>query len=131
MIVSGDGASVVSGGGAALLHCIPSIDEIDTSDLLREEIVGIEIVREAIKAPFMQILINAGERDLAVIYAERILSTGGRCGYDAYKLEFVDDMLEAGIIDPAKVVRAALEHAASASGTLLTTEVSIYQSEKL
>jgi chaperonin GroEL len=119
---------VVCGGGAALLHCIGTIDNIDTSNLLSEEIVGIEIVRNALKAPFMQILINAGEIDQAFICSEKIIKTGGRCGFDAYKLEFVDDMINAGIIDPAKVVRTALEHAASASGTLLTTEVSIFES---
>jgi len=116
---------VVSGGGCALLHCIKAIDEIDLSELIEEEILGIKIIRESLKAPFNQILINAGVEEERTEYMRRVMSSDGRAGFDALRLEFIDDMLARGIVDPAKVVRSSLEHAASASGILLTTEVAI------
>jgi chaperonin GroEL len=122
---------VVPGGGAALLHCIPSLDAIDRTGLIEEESAGIEIVRESLKAPFTQILLNAGEsRESIASYIEHVLKTNGLGGFDAFALKLSDDMFEEGIIDPTKVVRTSLEHAASASGTLLTTEVTISESEK-
>jgi chaperonin GroEL len=119
---------VVPGGGAGLIHAVPVLDEIDTDSLIEEEVVGIDIVRRAIEAPFTQILKNAGIND-SEDYIARIKEADSPCGFDALKLEFVDNMLESGIMDPTKVVRSALEHAASASGTLLTTEVSIYNED--
>lgn len=115
---------VVPGGGCGLLQCLKALDIIDEKDLMKEEIVGIEVVKQALKAPFIQILKNAGI-DGYVGYLEKIVDNGKFSGFDALKLEYVEDMLERGIIDPTKVVRVALEHAASASGTLLTTEVLI------
>jgi len=116
---------VVPGGGCALLHCLPELDKIDTTGLLDEEIEGIKIIKHAIKAPFNQILINAGIEEERAEHMRKIINSGGFSGFDALRLEFVNDMLDKGIIDPTKVVRAALEHAASASGILLTTEVTI------
>jgi len=118
---------IVPGGGAALIKCIKALDEIETEALLQEEIVGIEVVRTAVKTPFAQIMINAGS-DTAPIYMERIASDD-KSGFDALRMEFVEDMMERGIIDPTKVVRSSLEHAASASGVLLTTEVTIFESD--
>lgn len=119
----------VSGGGSALLRCSPCLDEIDISKLLNEEIVGIDIIRKAIKAPFIQILINAGEREATYKYIDQIINSTTLCGFDAYRMEFVENMLDRGIIDPTKVVRTSLQQAASAAGTLLTTEVAIFESD--
>lgn len=118
---------VVPGGGAGLIHAVPVLDEIDTADLLPEEVEGIEIIRESVYAPFRQILSNAGVDD-ADEFITRIIESDSPSGYDALRHQYIDNMLDLGIIDPCKVVRSALEHAASASGTLLTTEVAIYES---
>jgi len=122
---------IVPGGGAALLHCVKSLNSLkNDSSLIVEEKVGVEIVSKAIKAPFVQILKNAGTDHYS--YMEKIINSKETLsGYDAYKNEFVKDMFEVGIIDPAKVVRTALENAASASGTLLTTEVAIHELDVL
>jgi chaperonin GroEL len=117
---------IVPGGGAALIKCISALDKMDTSQLLQEEIVGIQIVRQSIQTPFGQIMRNAGS-DTSAIYIDRIASSP-TSGYDALRMEFVEDMMKRGIIDPVKVVRSSLEHAASASGILLTTEVAIFDS---
>ena len=119
---------VVPGGGSALIHALPVLDEIETDGLLPEEVAGIGIIREAVKAPFYQILDNAGVTG-ADDFVEQILNSDEPSGYDALNLEFVTNMLDNGIMDPCKVVRSSLEHAASASGTLLTTEVAIYETE--
>jgi chaperonin GroEL len=116
---------VVPGGGCALLHCLKALDGIDKNTLLQEEVVGIEVVRSALKAPFMQILTNAGIEEEKAEYMRKIIDSNSVSGFDALRLEFVPNMLDRGIVDPAKVVRSSLIHAASASGTLLTTEVSI------
>jgi chaperonin GroEL len=121
---------VVPGGGSALLHCIPTLRNMDKSNLIREEVLGIEIVIEALRAPFSQILLNAGkEKEEIDSLLEHLLVTEGS-GFDAFALVEVNNMVESGIIDPTKVVRTSLEHAASACGTLLTTEVTIFQSDK-
>lgn len=115
---------IVPGGGCALLQSLSALDDLQREQLLKEEINGIELIREALKAPFIQILKNAGIDDYSK-YLEQIMKTTEFSGFDALKLEYVSNMLERGIVDPTKVVRVALEHAASASGTLLTTEVLI------
>jgi chaperonin GroEL len=119
---------IVPGGGSALIKCIPMLDAIDTSDMIQEEKVGIEIVRYAITTPFSQIMANAGS-DSAAVFIDKIAASP-TSGYDALRMEYVENMLEKGIVDPVKVVRSSLEHAASASGILLTTEVAIYNSDK-
>ena len=118
---------VVPGGGTALIKCIKYLDQLDKSDLLPEECVGIKVVRDALVAPFTQIMNNSGT-DSAAIWIDKI-SADDTSGYDALKMEFVENMMDRGIIDPTKVVRVSLEHAASASGILLTTEVTIFNSD--
>lgn len=119
---------VVPGGGAALLHCLPAVKALHSNpNLLTEERIGISIVEKAILVPFKQILSNAGFEYHE--YMQKIMSSGGFCGFDALRDCFVQDMLSVGIVDPTKVVRSALEHAASASGTLLTTEVVIFDED--
>ena len=119
---------IVPGGGSALLHCVNSLEELKKdSSLITEEIIGIEVMLKSIKAPFKQILLNAGIEHHS--FMDRIINSGGSfCGFDAYTGTFCDNMLDAGIIDPVKVVRSAIQNAASASGTLLTTEVAIFES---
>lgn len=120
---------IVPGGGSALLHCLPALSEYKASaDLITEELVGIDVISKAIKAPFIQILINAGFE--YHLYMENISGSNNmNSGFDAFKGVMSKDMIADGIIDPVKVVRSALENAASSSGTLLTTEVVVYTSE--
>jgi chaperonin GroEL len=116
---------VVAGGGAALLHASKSLGiELEKMSLTKEELAGFTIVMSAMKSPFIQILSNAGVDHYE--FMSLTLSTGGEAGYNALTNRFVESMIDDGVIDPVKVVRTALEHAASASGTLLTTEVSIF-----
>lgn len=115
---------IVPGGGAALLHCTKDLKALKKEALMTEEIVGVDVIINAIKAPFKQVLLNSGEEHHS--YMEKIInSKNTSCGFDALRGNYLQDMYEAGIIDPVKVVRSALENAASASGTLLTTEVTI------
>ena len=86
-----------------------------------ERVAGMNIVRKALEAPARQILENAG-LDSSDILSEFPVSGDGKKGYDARKGEVEADMFKAGIVDPAKVVRIALQNAASIAGMLLTTE---------
>ena len=121
---------VVPGGGSALLHCVSELSSLKLSkDLTTEEIVGIDVVSKAIKAPFAQILTNSGEN--FHLHMENLINADSkRAGYNALFGRVEEDMISAGIIDPVKVVRTALENAASSSGTLLTTEVAIFNEDK-
>lgn len=120
---------VVPGGGSALLQASKVIGDFVQSSpagsLLVEEIAGLNIMRNALKEPFIQIMRNAGFEHHGP--QERILSTGGFAGFDALRGEFIPDMMERGIIDPVKVVRKGVENAVSAAGTLLTTEVCVFR----
>ncbi len=110
---------IVAGGGVALLRAIPAVEKA-RNNARGDEKIGIDIIIKALRLPTRQICINAGfEGDVIV---EQILEKSGRAGFDAGKGEIVD-MFKAGIIDPAKVVRTALESAASVAGLLLTTDV--------
>ncbi|QQP91984.1 chaperonin GroEL [Skermanella sp. TT6] len=112
---------VVSGGGAALLYALKSLDSVQTSN--DDQRVGVEIIRRALKAPARQIADNAGA-DGAVVVGKLLESTDPSYGYDAQNGVF-GDMFKAGIIDPTKVVRTALQDAASVAGLLITTEAMI------
>jgi chaperonin GroEL len=114
-------AGFVAGGGAALLHATKSLAEIrpDSPD----QKAGIDIVRRALGAPLRQIAENAGA-DGSMVASTLLDRMTASHGFDAQKGEYVD-MIEAGIIDPAKVVAAALQGAASVAGMLLTTEAVI------
>ena len=112
---------IVSGGGMALIEASKALSEIP-SDLSEDEKVGFKIVRRALEEPIRQIAENAG-LDGAVI-AERAKNEKKGIGFNARTNEWVN-MLEAGIIDPAKVTCSALKNAASVAGTLLTTECAI------
>lgn len=112
---------IVSGGGMALIEAAKALSEIP-ADLSEDEKVGFKIVRRALEEPIRQIAENAG-LDGAVI-AERAKLEKKGIGFNARTNEWVN-MLEAGIIDPAKVTCSALKNAASVAGTLLTTECAI------
>ncbi len=110
---------VVPGGGVVFLRAIDAVKKA-AAKAEGDERIGYDIVRRSLEAPARQIADNSGQ-DGGVIVSE-ILERGGKVGYDARTGEFVD-MFKAGIIDPAKVARTALESAASVSGLMLTTQV--------
>ncbi len=113
---------IVPGGGIALVQVAKALENADLSSLSEEEKVGFKIARRAMEEPIRQIANNAGV-DGAVI-ADKAKSEKKGWGFDANKMEWVD-MMKAGIIDPAKVTRSALQNAASIAGLLLTTEAAI------
>ncbi|MFQ5423214.1 MAG: chaperonin GroEL [Phycisphaerae bacterium] len=119
-------AGVVCGGGVALLRCIAPI-EADATKAKGDERTGMNIVAKALQAPTRQIAVNAG-KDGGVVVAQ-ILEKNGNFGYDARSDEFCD-LVKSGIIDPTKVVRTALQNAASVAGLLLTTNVMITELKK-
>ncbi len=108
---------IVPGGGVALVRAAAALDKLKADDA--EEKTGIEIVRRALDQPMRQIAENAG-LDGAVV-AAKVKSKKGNYGFDAGALEY-GDMVEAGVVDPAKVVKTALQNAASVATLLLTTE---------
>ena len=112
---------IVAGGGLALLEAAKVLENIP-EELSEDEKVGFKIVRRSLEEPMRQIADNAGI-DGAVV-AERAKSEKKGVGYNAYTAEWVN-MMEAGIIDPAKVTTSALRNAASIAGTLLTTECAV------
>jgi len=107
---------IVPGGGVALLRALPALDKLKLSG---DEQIGVEILKRVLEEPARQIAENAGQEGSVVV--QRIKTEKGNVGFNADKLEFVD-MVEAGVIDPTKVVRTALQHAASISSLLITTE---------
>ncbi len=116
---------VVCGGGVALLRCIEPITAAAKKDDGDEQ-TGMMIVARALAYPTRQIADNSGQDGAVVV--EQILEKTGNFGYDARKDEFCD-LVKAGIIDPAKVVRSALQNAASVAGTLLMTNVMVTESK--
>ena len=112
---------IVAGGGLALLEAAKALENIP-AELSEDEKVGFKIVRRSLEEPMRQIADNAGI-DGAVV-AERAKTEKKGVGYNAYTAEWVN-MMEAGIIDPAKVTTSALRNAASIAGTLLTTECAV------
>jgi chaperonin GroEL len=112
---------IVPGGGVALLRCSTNLGGL--KGLNSDEQVGIEIVRKAIQAPSKQIAANAG-KDGAVVAGEVLRSDVWEYGYDAQKDEY-KNLVDAGIIDPTKVVRTALQDAASVASLLITTEAMV------
>jgi chaperonin GroEL len=112
---------VVAGGGSALLYATRSLDSLSPSN--NDQKVGIEIVRKALQYPARQIAENSGT-DGSIVVGKLLDSKDTNYGYDAQKGEFTD-MVRAGIIDPTKVVRHALQDAASVAGLLITTEAMV------
>ncbi len=119
---------IVAGGGVALLRSQKAVDELiqkmkaDGSD--EDEIIGVNIVRRVIEEPMKQICNNAGVEGSVIVEEARKLEE--KKGYDAAALQFAD-MMEAGIIDPTKVVRSAIQNAASVAGLMITTECGVVE----
>ncbi len=113
---------IIPGGGVIMVQIVPVLDKVDTSAFSEEEKVGFRIVKRALEEPIRQIVENAG-LDGSII-AEKAKTEKKGVGFDAAKMEWTN-MLKAGIIDPAKVARSALQNAASIAGLLLTTECAI------
>ncbi|WP_120489499.1 chaperonin GroEL [Bergeyella cardium] len=116
---------IVAGGGVALVRAVASLDNVSGSN--QDESTGIKIVKRAIEEPLRQIVANAGGEGSVIV--AKVAEGKGDFGYNAKTDEFVN-MLEAGIIDPTKVTRVALENAASVAGMLLTTECVITEIPK-
>ena len=112
---------VLAGGGVALLRAAKVLNKLEPAN--DEQRVGIDIVRRAIQSPARQIVENAGVEG-SVVIAKLMENSKANWGYDAQSGEYCD-LVSAGIIDPAKVVRAALQDAASVAGLLITTEAMI------
>ncbi|HRV55869.1 MAG TPA: TCP-1/cpn60 chaperonin family protein, partial [Mangrovimonas sp.] len=111
---------IVAGGGVALVRAKAVLDKLTTENL--DEVTGIQIVARAIESPLRTIVENAGGEGSVVV--AKVLEGKKDFGYDAKNEAYVD-MLKAGIIDPKKVTRIALENAASVAGMILTTECSL------
>jgi chaperonin GroEL len=107
---------IVPGGGVALVRCIEALDELRFDDARQ---YGVGIVRRALEEPLRQIARNAGADPSVVV--QRVREGKGAFGFNA-ETEVFEDLVKAGVIDPAKVVRAALQNASSVAGLLLTTE---------
>ena len=112
---------IVPGGGLALLRAISALSAIETQ-ASGDERTGVQILRRALEAPTRQIAENSAVDGGVVI--DRMLNGSGNVGFDAARKEYVD-LLEAGIVDPAKVVRVALENAVSVASVLLLTEATM------
>ncbi|MBA2748136.1 MAG: chaperonin GroEL [Tatlockia sp.] len=110
---------IVPGGGTTLAHLSPELESWATANLKDEELIGAMIVSRALAAPLKRIAENAGQN--GAVIAERVKEKEFNVGFNAATNEFVD-MFAAGIVDPAKVTRSALQNAASIAGMVLTTE---------
>jgi chaperonin GroEL len=110
---------IVPGGGTTLAHLVPDLTSWIEGNLAGEELTGATIVARALAAPLMRIAQNAGQN--GAVIAERVKEKDFNVGYNAATGEFVD-MFAAGVVDPAKVTRSALQNAASIAGMVLTTE---------
>lgn len=112
---------IVAGGGTAFVSIIPALDKLVDS-LDGEEKLGAKIIRRALEEPLRQIAINAGLEGSVII--QNVINSDFEVGFDALNEEYVD-MIEAGIVDPTKVSRSALQNAASIAGVFLTTEAAV------
>ncbi len=115
---------IVPGGGVALIRAIPSVEAL-IATLKGDEKIGAQIVRRSLEEPLRQIVANAGEEG-AVVVAKILESKDQHFGYNAQTSVF-EDLVKAGVIDPTKVTRTALQNAASIAGLLLTTEALIVE----
>ena len=112
---------IVAGGGTALVSTIPVLDKL-VETLEGEEQLGAKIVRKALEEPLRQIAINAGLEGAVIV--QNVIEEDSEAGFDALNEKYVN-MIEAGIVDPTKVTRSALQNAASIAGVFLTTEAAV------
>jgi chaperonin GroEL len=115
---------IVPGGGVAYMRCLDAVKALKVEG---DEHWGAKIVFHALEEPVRQIAESAGHD--GSIVADKVWNGSGSFGFNAYKEEY-EDLLEAGVIDPAKVTRLALQNAASVAGLMLTTEVMISEKPK-
>ncbi len=108
---------IVPGGGVALLRCLPAIDALKLTD--EDEAIGVEIVKRAIESPLRALAYNAGVEGSIIV--QEVKKRKGNEGYNVATGEY-EDLVKAGVVDPKKVTRSALQNAASIAGLLLTTE---------
>jgi len=110
---------IVPGGGVALVRAIAALDQVETSG---EERIGLDILRRALEEPMRMIAQNAGKDGSVVL--ERVKREVGPVGYNA-ATDVYEDLVKAGVIDPAKVTRSALQNAASIAIMIITTEAAV------
>jgi chaperonin GroEL len=115
---------IVPGGGVALIRAQKALDKLEVSE---GQEFGVRIIRRAIEEPLRQIAENAGEEGSIIV--QKVKESKGNVGYNAATNEY-EDLVAAGVIDPAKVVRTALQNAASVSGLMLTTEALVAEKPK-
>jgi chaperonin GroEL len=108
---------IVAGGGVALIRCLPAVEKVKLAET--DEQIGVEIVKRAIEAPLRSLAANAGVEGSLIV--QEVKKRKGSDGYNVATGEFCD-LLKAGVVDPKKVTRSALQNAASIAGLLLTTE---------
>jgi chaperonin GroEL len=108
---------IVPGGGVALIRCLEAIDKVKGSN--EDERIGVEIVKKAVEFPTRALANNAGEEGSVVV--EEVKKRKGNEGYNVADNSY-EDLVKAGVVDPKKVTRTALQNAASIAGLLLTTE---------
>jgi chaperonin GroEL len=108
---------IVAGGGVALIRCLPAIETVKPAN--DDERIGVDIVKRAIESPTRALATNAGVEGSVVV--EEVKKRKGNEGYNVATGEY-EDLVKAGIVDPKKVTRSALQNAASIAGLLLTTE---------
>jgi chaperonin GroEL len=115
---------IVPGGGVALLRAQKALDALQLND---EQAVGVKIIRRALEEPLRQIVGNAGEEGSIVV--QKVRDGKGNFGFNAASGEY-GDLVSMGVIDPVKVVRSALQNAASVAGLMLTTEALVAEKPK-
>ena len=116
---------IVAGGGVAYIRAISALDKLKGDNA--DETTGIQIIRRAIEEPLRQIVFNAGKEGSVVV--QKVLEGKGDFGYNA-RYDRYEDLMKAGVVDPAKVARVALENAASIAGMFLTTECVIVEKKE-
>jgi len=108
---------IVAGGGVALIRCISAIEAVKTSN--EDEAIGVGIVKRAVESPLRSLAANAGEEGSVIV--DKVKKAKGNEGYNVATGQY-EDLVKAGVVDPKKVTRSALQNAASIAGLLLTTE---------
>ena len=113
--------SIVAGGGTALVSVIPAVEKL-INELEGEEAIGAKIIRKALEEPLRQIAVNAGLEGAVIV--QNVINADPEVGFDAYKEKYVN-MIDAGIVDPTKVTRSALQNSSSIASVFLTTEAAV------
>jgi chaperonin GroEL len=108
---------IVAGGGVALIRCISAIEAVKTSN--EDEAIGVGIIKRAVESPLRALAANAGEEGSVIV--DKVKKSKGNEGYNVATGQY-EDLVKAGVVDPKKVTRSALQNAASIAGLLLTTE---------